>query len=189
MSPDDRRFTEDFAAGRIAPGAFDHRAHIRLAYTFLAEHDTETALTLMRDALLAFIRRNFAAVLAPLLYLLVIARCYPALTQRNGTHTLAAHWFGLLCDNLPGHRDTQMAHYNLGCIDALTGHPEEAMEHLRAAHAVGFTNVEWLQEDGDLTSLRGRPDFAALLALMRNQAPPDAPQAPPKVEPRPGDRR
>ena len=58
LSPDDRRFTEDFAAGRIAPGAFDHRAHIRLAYTFLAEHDTETALTLMRAALLAFIRRN-----------------------------------------------------------------------------------------------------------------------------------
>ena len=38
---------------------------------------------------------NFAAVIAPLLYLLVIARCYPALTQRNGTHTLAAHWFSL----------------------------------------------------------------------------------------------
>jgi nitric oxide reductase subunit B len=38
---------------------------------------------------------NFAAVLAPLFYLLVIARCYPALTQRNGTHTLAAHWFTL----------------------------------------------------------------------------------------------
>jgi len=58
MSPDDRRYTADFAAGRIEPGAFDHRAHIRLAYTFLAEHDTETALTLMRAALLAFIRRN-----------------------------------------------------------------------------------------------------------------------------------
>jgi nitric oxide reductase subunit B len=38
---------------------------------------------------------NFATVLAPLLYLIVIARCYPALTQRNGTHTLAAHWFAL----------------------------------------------------------------------------------------------
>ncbi|MBA3868819.1 MAG: hypothetical protein H0X30_06670 [Anaerolineae bacterium] len=38
---------------------------------------------------------KFATVLAPLLYLLVIARCYPALTQRNGTHTLAAHWFTL----------------------------------------------------------------------------------------------
>jgi len=95
----------------------------------------------------------------------------------------AAEWFNKLCDNLPGHRDTVMAHYNLGCIDALTGHPEEAMEHLRAAHAVGFSNVEWLQEDGDLTSLRGRPDFAALVALMRNQAPPDTPPAPPQVEP------
>lgn len=38
---------------------------------------------------------NLATVLAPLFYLLVIARCYPALTQRNGTHTLAAHWFTL----------------------------------------------------------------------------------------------
>ena len=95
----------------------------------------------------------------------------------------AAEWFNKLCDNLPGHRDTMMAHYNLGCIDALTGHPEEAIEHLRAAYAVGFSNVEWLQEDGDLTSLRGRPDFAALVALMRNQAPPEAPQAPPPAEP------
>lgn len=95
----------------------------------------------------------------------------------------AREWFNKLCENLPGHRDTQMAHYNLGCIDALTGHPEAAMEHLRQAHAVGFTNVEWLQEDGDLTSLRGRPDFAALVALMRNQAPPETPQARPQVEP------
>ena len=95
----------------------------------------------------------------------------------------AREWFNKLCDSLPGHRDTQMAHYNLGCIDALTGHPEEAMEHLRQAHAVGFTNVEWLQEDGDLTSLRGRPDFAALVALMRNQTPPEPPQARPQVEP------
>ncbi len=38
---------------------------------------------------------NLAGVLAPLLYLLVIARYYPSLTQRNGTHTLAAHWFTL----------------------------------------------------------------------------------------------
>ena len=58
LSPDDRRFSEDFTAGRIEPGAFDHRAHIRLAYSLLAEHDTETALTLMRGALQAFIRHN-----------------------------------------------------------------------------------------------------------------------------------
>ncbi len=37
---------------------------------------------------------NLAFVLVPLFYLLVIARCYTALIRRNGTHTLAAHWFG-----------------------------------------------------------------------------------------------
>jgi hypothetical protein len=85
----------------------------------------------------------------------------------------ATEWFQLLCQNLPGHRDTEMAHYNLGCIEALSGRPESAMEHLRSAHAVGFTNVAWLLEDGDLTSLRARPDFAALVALMRNEAAPE----------------
>lgn len=85
----------------------------------------------------------------------------------------AAEWFQKLCENLPGHRDTTMAHYNLGCIEALSGRPESALEHLRAAHAVGFTNVEWLEEDGDLASLRGRADFAALVAQMRNQEPAD----------------
>ena len=58
LSADDRRFCADFAAFRVDPGAFDHRAHIRLAYIYLAEHDTETALTLMRGALLAFIQHN-----------------------------------------------------------------------------------------------------------------------------------
>ncbi|HYV19743.1 MAG TPA: hypothetical protein VFC25_12025 [Verrucomicrobiae bacterium] len=58
LSPDDRRFSDDFASGRIEPAAFDHRAHIRLAYILLAEHDTETALTSMRDALQAFIRHH-----------------------------------------------------------------------------------------------------------------------------------
>lgn len=57
-SADDRQFCADFSACRVVPGDFDHRAHIRLAYTFLAEHDTETALALMRSALLAFIQHN-----------------------------------------------------------------------------------------------------------------------------------
>ena len=58
LSSDDRRFCADFAACRVHPSAFDHRAHIRLAYTYLAEHDADTALTLMRRALLAFIQHN-----------------------------------------------------------------------------------------------------------------------------------
>ena len=87
----------------------------------------------------------------------------------------AAEWFQRLCQNLPGHRETEMAHYNLACIEALSGRPDSAMEHLRQAHDVGFTNVAWLEEDGDLASLRGRADFAELVALMRNEVAPAAP--------------
>jgi hypothetical protein len=58
LSSDDRRFREDFEACRVEPGAFDHRAHVRLAYIYLAENDAETALTLMRGALQAFIQHN-----------------------------------------------------------------------------------------------------------------------------------
>ena len=58
LSSDDRQFRADFAACRIPPSDFDHRAHVRLAYAYLAEHDTDTALALMRSALLAFIEHN-----------------------------------------------------------------------------------------------------------------------------------
>jgi hypothetical protein len=58
LSPDDRLFLADFAACRVHPDAFDHRAHIRLAYAYLAEHEADTALRLMRSALLAFIQHH-----------------------------------------------------------------------------------------------------------------------------------
>ena len=42
LSSDDRQFCADFAACRIDPNAFDHRAHIQLAYIYLAEYTTRT---------------------------------------------------------------------------------------------------------------------------------------------------
>lgn len=36
---------------------------------------------------------GLAVGLVPILYAMIAARCYPALTRRNPTHTLAAHWF------------------------------------------------------------------------------------------------
>ncbi|MEZ4669200.1 MAG: hypothetical protein R3E39_14935 [Anaerolineae bacterium] len=36
---------------------------------------------------------GLALGLAPILYAMIAARCYPALTRRNPTHTLGAHWF------------------------------------------------------------------------------------------------
>lgn len=58
LSPGDRQFRADFGAGRIAPEAFNHRAHVRLAYVLLAEHDADTAIELMREALQAFLAHH-----------------------------------------------------------------------------------------------------------------------------------
>lgn len=58
LSAADRQFRADFEACRVQPSAFDHRAHVRLAYTYLAEHETEAALALMRGALVTFIEHH-----------------------------------------------------------------------------------------------------------------------------------
>lgn len=58
LSVEDRHFREEFVACKIAPGLFDHRAHIRLTYIYLAENDPGAALDLMRSALLKFLRHH-----------------------------------------------------------------------------------------------------------------------------------
>ena len=56
LSADDRRFREDVEACRLAPAGFDHRAHLRLAYTYLVEANDDAATDRMRSALLAFLQ-------------------------------------------------------------------------------------------------------------------------------------
>ncbi|MGA7303739.1 MAG: hypothetical protein WBW88_02645 [Rhodothermales bacterium] len=58
LSSDDRRFRTEFEKCTFSPERFNHRAHIRLAYVYLVEHDTETALASMRKALLAFLKHH-----------------------------------------------------------------------------------------------------------------------------------
>lgn len=58
LSLEDRTFREDIEAGRLAPDAFNHRAHVRLAYVLLAEHEVDAAIALMRSALRSFIARH-----------------------------------------------------------------------------------------------------------------------------------
>ena len=58
ISPDDRLFVSELQTGHYPPARFNHRAHVRLAYAYLAENDTETAVALMRSALLAFVRHH-----------------------------------------------------------------------------------------------------------------------------------
>ena len=58
LSVADRGFRADFESGALAAAAFDHRAHVRLAYVLLAEAPPERATELMRASLKAFIARN-----------------------------------------------------------------------------------------------------------------------------------
>lgn len=58
LSLDDRRFRSEFEACAYAPEHFDHRAHVRLAYIYLALYDVDTAHARMREALLGFLSHH-----------------------------------------------------------------------------------------------------------------------------------
>ena len=54
--------------------------------------------------------------------------------------------------------------YNLGCCEALTGHPEEALEHVVKAVEARPSLRELAQTDTDLDSIRDDPRFPAAQA-------------------------
>ncbi len=54
----DLAFRDELAAGRIAPGAFDHRAHVRLAYVCLAGRSVDEALEDTRAIIRAFLAHH-----------------------------------------------------------------------------------------------------------------------------------
>jgi tetratricopeptide (TPR) repeat protein len=60
------------------------------------------------------------------------------------------------------------AYYNLTCISALQGRRNEALRYLREAFDVGWT---WagVFEDSDLDSLRGDPEFEAMMEEMQER--------------------
>lgn len=58
ISPGDRTFRAEFEACTYPPARFDHRAHIRLAYTCLCEQDTDSAYESVRRALQSFLRHH-----------------------------------------------------------------------------------------------------------------------------------
>jgi serine/threonine protein kinase/Tfp pilus assembly protein PilF len=62
--------------------------------------------------------------------------------------------------------DDPMLLYNLGCIHALAGDREEAIDCLEKAAAGGLLQKGWYENDGDLDPLRGHPRFRSLLERM-----------------------
>ena len=57
-STEDRSFQSDFETCVLAPADFGHAAHVRLAYVYLADHDTDTACRLMQASLLRFLEHH-----------------------------------------------------------------------------------------------------------------------------------
>jgi hypothetical protein len=58
ISPEDRRFLAELEACALEPDQFDHRAHVRAAYVYLAEHEVDGAAERMRDTLRAFLMHH-----------------------------------------------------------------------------------------------------------------------------------
>ncbi len=56
--------------------------------------------------------------------------------------------------------------YNLGCIHALAGDPEEALDCLSWAVAGGLSQKNWFLHDGDLDSIRSHLRFQELMTLL-----------------------
>ena len=63
--------------------------------------------------------------------------------------------------------DEPMLLYNVGCIYAMAGEREEALECLeRAAGSSGIAQREWFEHDSNLDSLREEPRFQAILDAL-----------------------
>ncbi len=67
--------------------------------------------------------------------------------------------------------EDSMLLYNLGCIHALAGEGEEALECLEMAARAGLTQRAWYLHDGDLDGIRALPRFQALLSALEEASP------------------
>ena len=63
--------------------------------------------------------------------------------------------------------DQPIVVYNLACALAVRGRTREALATLGRAVELGFTDAEGMAGDADLASLRGKPEYEALLARLR----------------------
>jgi tetratricopeptide (TPR) repeat protein len=59
------------------------------------------------------------------------------------------------------------AHYNLACSLALVKKKSEALRSLRQAIELGYRDVDWMQQDPDLDTLKNHPLFQALLDQLK----------------------
>jgi tetratricopeptide (TPR) repeat protein len=57
-------------------------------------------------------------------------------------------------------------HYNLACTYAMLNHKAAAIEALREAISLGFSDVEFLMADSDLAGLQDQPEFHRVVSRL-----------------------
>jgi serine/threonine protein kinase/Tfp pilus assembly protein PilF len=62
--------------------------------------------------------------------------------------------------------DDPMLLYNIACMYARLGKPEEALRHLEISVDKGMGHKDWIAHDGDLESIRESPRYKAILEAM-----------------------
>jgi quercetin dioxygenase-like cupin family protein len=71
----------------------------------------------------------------------------------------------ILTDGLNTHPQSASLHYNLACLEALTGNRDAALAVLQRAVEIRPEVAEWARGDEDFESLRNDPEFRAVAAL------------------------
>jgi len=89
-----------------------------------------------------------------------VLRVLGELVARKGLLSRALELDRQLVECLP---EDGLARYNLACSLALVGHGDEAIAALSEALDLGYDDLDHMESDPDLDSLRERPDFRALL--------------------------
>ena len=62
------------------------------------------------------------------------------------------------------------AHYNLACSLALLKRKGDALNELKRAVALGYRDLDWMEQDPDLEPLKRHPEFHALLDQLKPQS-------------------
>ena len=62
------------------------------------------------------------------------------------------------------------AHYNLACSLALLKRKGDALHELKRAVALGYRDLDWMQQDPDLEPLKRHPQFRALIDELKPQS-------------------
>lgn len=102
----------------------------------------------------------FERILARKVDSVEVLRILAELVSKKGDLARAVEYDQRLVDLQP---EDFLARYNLACSLARAGRADEAIDALSRAVLLGYDDLDHMESDPDLESLRSHPDFQALL--------------------------